>query len=93
MTAMQTMNDFTHRYGSIVSGVAQAIVIAAILYVATQLTALSTSVAVLQNQVSSIRAQVSDVYTQRDATHDLAPIRSELADHEKRLRALEWGNH
>lgn len=89
MTAMQTMTDFTERYGGVVAGAAQTVIAAAILYVAVTLTSLSNSVAVLQTQVQAIQNQVSGIYTQRDAARDLTPIRAELADHEKRLRALE----
>ena len=87
------MNAFWER---LVLAVASTILAAAVVGIWAQVASLSSAQAVMQSQLSDVRAAVQGIYTQRDADRDKAAIfrtdqdqYQRLADHEKRLRALE----
>ena len=92
MTAMKLMSDFSKRYGHIISGAAQALIVAGVIYLVAQLTNVSVlqgQMARVSTQITSLQIQIAKLYTRNDAERDLSVIHKELDDHEQRIRALE----
>lgn len=50
---------------------------------------LSAQVAALREVVTDLKAQIAVAYSAQDASRDLAPMRSQMVDHEARIRVLE----
>jgi hypothetical protein len=50
---------------------------------------LSAEMKALRDVVSELKAQIAAGYTAADAGRDLSTIRSQISDHETRIRAME----
>lgn len=50
---------------------------------------LSAELKSLRDVVAEMKLQIGGIYTAADAVRDLSPIRTQVADHESRLRDIE----